>query len=55
MADSETKPQDEGKPLTDKELEDVSGGIVVQAPDPNQGGIIIQNPDDANRGGFKPR
>ena len=29
MAD-ETKQKNEGKPLTDKDLEDISGGIVVQ-------------------------
>ena len=26
----EAKQKDEGKPITDKELEDISGGIVVQ-------------------------
>jgi hypothetical protein len=26
----ETKQKDEGKPITDKDLEDISGGIIIQ-------------------------
>ena len=46
MADKsgETKQKDEGKPLTDKDLANVSGGIIIKSPDPNQGGIIIYTP-----------
>ena len=50
MADKsgETKQNDEGKPLTDKDLEDVSGGIIVQTPDP------IQTPDLSRTGWLPP-